>query len=54
MEAEMIPDWHWLQGRLEQDAALDKFEKSIEDLEKARDEWYKAVWWHNFNVIHRN
>jgi hypothetical protein len=50
----MIPDWHWLLGRLEQDEALDKFDAAVKGYEEARNEWYKAVFWANFSSMHRN
>ena len=41
----MILDWQSLQGKLKQDEALDNFERAVADLEAARDDMYKWMWW---------
>ena len=41
----MILDWQSLQGKLKHDEALDNFERAVADLEAARDDMYKWMWW---------
>ena len=50
----MILDWQSILGKIRQDEALDDFERAAKELEEARDEWYKAVYWANFASMHRN
>lgn len=47
-------DWHWLKGRLDQDEALDKLDKAVKEWEAARDEFYRLIYWVEFNRLHRN
>jgi len=53
----MILDWHSLQGKMAQDAALDAFEEAIEDYERAKKEyryWAVLAWWARWYQRHKN
>jgi hypothetical protein len=47
-------DWNWIQGRMEQDEALDKLDKAVSEWEAARERFYSMMYWAEFARIHRN